>query len=46
MRRTVCPGLRGLFEVRRLSVWCEKWVMFCEARLSMDCICVKELPKE
>jgi hypothetical protein len=44
--RTVCPGLNGLIEEQWQSVLCGWFVMFCEARLSMDCVRVKELQRE
>ena len=46
IERTACPGLSGLIEARRQSVSCVRFVMFCEARLSMDCALVKELQGE
>ena len=41
--RTAYPGLIALIEVRWQSVVCGRFVIFCEARLSMDCVLVKEL---
>lgn len=41
--RTACPSLGDLIEARGQSVSCGRCLMFCEARLSMDCARVKEL---
>ena len=35
--RTACPGLNGVIGAGWQSVLCVRFVMFCEARLSMDC---------
>ena len=43
--RTPCPALSGVMEIRRQSVSCARFVMFCKARLSMDCAIVKELQR-
>jgi hypothetical protein len=44
--RTACPGLGGIIEARGKSVLCVRFVIVCEARLSMDCARVKELQVE
>jgi hypothetical protein len=41
--RTRCAGLWNLIEARYQSVLCEEYLMFCEARVSMDFAHVKEL---
>ena len=45
-RRTECPGLGAFTKEPWQSMLCGRFVMFCEARLSMDCACVKELQRE
>jgi len=44
--RTACPGLSGVIEARWQSVSWVRFVMFCEARLSVGCALVKELQGE
>ena len=44
--RTACPDLSGLIKEQWQLVVCGRFVMFCEARLSMDCARVKELQME
>ena len=44
--RTACPPLGGIIDARSTSVLCVRFVIVCEARLSMDCARVKELAPE
>ena len=44
--RMACPGLSGVIETRWQSVSCVRFVIFCEARLSIDLALVKELHED